>query len=520
VNANDFGFRSGDTLQAKEELMNEGNQIVLIGVGQCVQRDVSPEHARDPVGLMADAATAAAQDSGLGQRLFSELGLIATVDTFAWQPSNAARLVAEAVGANPSRLVTSTVGGNTPQAYVNWLAGEIRAGKAGTSLVAGVNVVASMMKARAAGVRLDWPTGGGDKSERFGEDKPGGTDYENAHGLFLPSNTYPLFENALRARRGLSPREHSLAIGRMFSRFTQTAAKNPYAWFPVERSAEELVTPSDSNRWVSFPYTKYLNAVMAVDQAAAVIVTSAAEARRLGVPQDRWVWLLGGGAASEDPWNVTERPRFDACPAMSFAAEQAMARAGVTPDDLGFFDLYSCFPVAVELACEGLGISETDPRGLTLTGGLPYFGGPGNNYTLHGIAAMAEALRAKPGASGLVTGNGWYLTKHSAGVYSSAPPSCSARPEPDASLARHAQPAVKVTETPEGAAVVETYTVVCGRSGQPETGIVVGRLDSGERFLAHTTDDAALLQEWMTSEAVGRRGRVRTASPVNVFTPE
>ncbi|MFN2428012.1 MAG: acetyl-CoA acetyltransferase, partial [Candidatus Binatia bacterium] len=243
-------------------------------------------------------------------------------------------------------------------------------------------------------------------------------------------------------------------------------------------------------------------------------------ARRLGVPEDRWVWFLGGGAASEDPWNVSERPRFDACPAMSFAAEQAMARAGVTADDLDFFDLYSCFPVAVELACEGLGISETDPRGLTLTGGLPYFGGPGNNYTLHGIAAMCEALRAKPGASGLVTGNGWYLTKHSAGVYSSAPPARAPRPEPDAASARHPQGAVAVTQAPQGRAVVETYTVVSGRSGQPETGIVVGRLDSGERFLAHTPQDPGLFDEWMTREAVGRRGHVRTESPVNIFTPE
>lgn len=500
--------------------MNEENQIVLIGVGQSVQREVSLDEARGPVDLMAAASRLAAEDSTLGTRLFAELSLVATVDAFAWQPANAARLLADAVGASPRRLVHSTVGGNTPQAYVAWLAEEIRAGRAGTCLLAGVNVVASMTQARKAGVRLDWPTGGGEAAERFGQDRPGGTDYENAHGLFLPANTYPLFENALRARRGLSVRDHALAIGRMFSRFTQVAAANPNAWFPVERSAEELVTPSAANRWVSFPYTKYLNAVMAVDQAAAVIVTSAAEARRLGVPEERQVWFLGGGAASEDPWNVSERPRLDACPAMAFAAEQALARAGVEVADLDFFDLYSCFPVAVELACEGLGIAEDDPRGLTCTGGLPYFGGPGNNYTLHGIAAMADALRAKPGGTGLVTGNGWYLTKHAAGVYSSAPPTRRPRPEPDPARARHPQGPVAVTETPDGDAIVESYTVVCGRSGEPETGIVVGRLDSGQRFLAHTPADRALLEDWMASEAVGRRGRASTGSPVNLFTPE
>lgn len=94
------------------------------------------------------------------------------------------------------------------------------------------------------------------------------------------------------------------------------------------------------------------------------------------------------------------------------------------------------------------------------------------------------------------------------------------RSEPNAASARHPGGAVAVTQQPEGPAVVETYTIVSGRSGQPETGIVIGRLDSGERFLAHTPDDRALFEDWMTSEAVGRRGRVRSASPVNVFTPE
>lgn len=500
--------------------MNDGNEIVLIGVGQCVQRDVDLKAARGPVELMADAVAAATLDSGLGRRLLSEISLVATVDAFAWTPANPARLLAEAIGATPKRFVASTVGGNTPQSYVNWLAEEIRAGKAGTCLIAGVNVIASMMQARRAGIWLEWPTGGGPPAERFGTDEPGGTDYENDHGLFLPATAYPLFENALRARRGLSIKEHSLAIGRMFSRFTEVAAANPYSWFPTVRSVEELVTPSDTNRMVAFPYTKYLNSVLSVDQSAAVILTSASEARRLGVPEDRWVWFLGGGAGSEHPWNMTERPHWDRSAAMTFAAEQAMAQAGVTASDLSFFDLYSCFPVAVELACEGLGISETDPRGLTLTGGLPYFGGPGNNYTLHGIAEMVVATRNKPGSSGLVTGNGYYLTKHSAGVYSSAPAARPSRPAPDPSSARQEGEPVRVTKTPEGSGVVETYTVTCARSGDPETGVIVGRLDNGERFLAHLPQDASLLQEWMVQEGVGRRGRVRTASPVNVFTPE
>ncbi len=51
------------------------------------------------------------------------------------------------------------------------------------------------------------------------------------------------------------------------------------------------------------------------------------------------------------------------------------------------------FRAAVELAAEALGLATDDPRGLTVTGGLPYFGGPGNNYTTHGIATLTDLLR-------------------------------------------------------------------------------------------------------------------------------
>jgi acetyl-CoA C-acetyltransferase len=154
---------------------------------------------------------------------------------------------------------------------------------------------------------------------------------------------------------------------------------------------------------IAFPYTKYMNAVLETDQAAAVLVTSAAAARELGVPEDRQVHWWGGAHGQEQAWFPSERPDFAACPALGRTARAALAEAGTEPDALACFDFYSCFPVAVELACEALGLAEDDPRGVTLTGGLPYAGGPGNNYTLHGIATMMDRLRERPGAFGLVT---------------------------------------------------------------------------------------------------------------------
>lgn len=155
-----------------------------------------------------------------------------------------------------------------------------------------------------------------------------------------------------------------------------------------------------------------------------------------------------------------------------------------------------------------------------MTGGLPYAGGPGNDYSTHAIAAMVERLRRKPGARGLVTGLGWYFSRHSAGVYASAPPGAAADPgEPPAALEAIPAFACPLDPAAEGRGRVETYTVVYERDGSPERGVVLGRLDDGRRFLANTPPDLELLEVLAREEAVGLRGRVTPGQPVNRFVP-
>jgi acetyl-CoA C-acetyltransferase len=335
----------------------------------------------------------------------------------------------------------------------------------------------------------------------------------------MPIDVYPIFENALRARRGLDLATHRRRIGSLMSRFTEVAAKNPFAWFPIARSAEEIATPTAENRMIAYPYTKYMNAVMETDQAAAVLLCSAAAARELGVPEDRLVHWWGGAHGQEAAWYPSERPDFAACASMGEVVGGALAEAGTSLEAVGHFDFYSCFPVAVEMACEMLGLAEDDPRGLTVTGGLPYAGGPGNDYTLHAVAAMVERLRRDPGARGLVTGNGWYLTKHSAAVLASAPREGAIAQAPAA-----AAPAIPddttSTDPAEGPARLETYTVLYDREGAPARGIALGRTAAGRRFVANTPDDRAFLEAFVAVENVGRAGRVRSVEGRNLFEPE
>ncbi len=499
----------------------EERQPVLVGAGQWSQRDASLEEALDPLAMLERVAKTAAQSAGLPAGALADLDSIGIVSILAWQVANAPDLLAERLGAQPGRKVQTVLGGEMGCRLINELATEIAAGRSKMALAAGCNNVRTLRKARDAKCRLDWPSGGQGELETLGADSVGTSELENRYGLQLPPSIYPIFGNALRAHQGLSLDAHRKVMGAMMSDFTRVAAGNPHAWFPVERQADDITSATASNRMVAFPYTKYLNAILETDQGAAVLVISAAEARRRGIPEDRWVYWRGGSNKNEDVWFFSQRPRLYASEGMRGSAQGALRAAGLGLEDVDHFDFYSCFPSAVEVACEMMGLAPDDPRGFTVTGGLPYAGGPGNNYTLHSMAAMVDRLRA-PAASesevGLVTGNGWYLTKHSATVLSrEGPQAAPAAGEPVEST--NAEQAFPVLEEARGNAKVDGYTVLYARDGTPETGVVIARLESGERFLAHTPPDRDLLETFVAREQVGAEGSVSFVEGMNRFEP-
>jgi acetyl-CoA C-acetyltransferase len=265
-----------------------------------------------------------------------------------------------------------------------------------------------------------------------------------------------------------------------------------------------------------------------------VIVTGSDRARELGIPEDRWVYLHGCGDVTEK-WFVSERVNYHSSPAIRAATRRALSMARIGVDDIAMFDLYSCFPSAVEMALGALELKAEDSRPLTVTGGLPYAGGPGNNYVMHSVATMMQRLRESPGAFGLVTGLGWFATKHSAGVYSAQPPQREWRRTDPAIDQREvdAMRSPRFVEQADSEATVETYTVIFNREGEPEQGIVIGRLaeesgagsqerrDSvaGARFFANTPPDRDLMLAMTREEFIGRRGHVRTEDGRNVFEP-
>ncbi len=500
--------------------MKEEKTPVLVGVAQLTLRDADPRTAPEPLAMLSGLAGECAADAGLRSRALEQIDTIGIVDVIGWRPQNAPLLLGEALGARPRHQWITTIGGETPLPLVNQVASQIASGRSRMALVAGCNNFRTLKRAHREGVQLDWTLGGDGEPVTLGAFRRGNSDREASYGLVMPAEIYPILENAMRAHRGLDLETHRARLGALFARFTEVAARNPYAWFPVKRSADELITVTSDNRMVGYPYTKYLNAVLETDQAASVLMMSAEAARELEVPEDKWVYWRGGAHATEAVWYASERSDLTSCPALRASTTTALERARLSLDEIDFLDFYSCFPVAVEMACEMLGLDEDDPRGFTVTGGLPYAGGPGNNYTLHSLATMVERVRAKPGSKGLVTGNGWYLTKHSATVVSSLP-AAQALPGPEVTqeLRLPSVEGLILVDEASGKGQVETYTVLHDRDGAPTRGIVIGRLASGERFLSNTPTDRSLLEDLVASEAIGRSGRVTHQDGLNRFEP-
>lgn len=472
---------------------------VIVGAGQTQQRVTDPTAALEPIDLLADAVHAADLDSGARRSLLASIDTVAVIDMLSWKYPDPSALLARRLGATPRTTITSTVGGNTPQMLVNRLAAGIAAGRHDVVVLGGAECVYTRWRARRADpkVWLDWThVDEPPCAEVWGDDRPGSSPYEMAHLALAPTQIYPLFETALRAKAGRSIAEHGAFVADLWSRFAAVAAANPHAWSRTAYTAQQIGTASPENRMVTFPYTKLLCANIDVDQAAALLLCSYDTARTAGIPDEHLVFPHSG-ADAHDHYFFTERASLAESTAIGIAGRAALDAAGMGLDDVARFDLYSCFPAAVEMALDSLGLDGPaggDERPLTVTGGLGFAGGPGNNYSTHAIAGVVDACRHDPGAPALVTALGWYATKHSVGIYSSTPPANGFRVVDPASTQRavDALPRREPAGTVAGKVTVEATSVVFERDGTPSLALLSALTPDGQRALANTRDEAAM----------------------------
>ena len=479
---------------------------LIVGVGQSLRRLDNAEGAAEPVAMMAEVLRLAGTDSGTGDALLRRADSVRIVELLSWPYPNPALLVADLVGASPRQTVKTTTGGNSPQLLVNDTAAAIQRGELDVALIAGAEAVYTRLLTRKQKVHLDWTTQDPSTTpapELVGVDKPGTNDVEMAASLVMPTQVYPIFENAIRHANGETVEEHQRRVSELWAGFSRVASTNPYAWSPEAKTAEEIRTVSPDNRMIGFPYPKLMNANIQTDQAAGLIMCSVQAARDAGVPEDRWVFVHSGADAHDHYW-VSERDNLHSSPAIAACGRAALGLAGIGADDLAHIDLYSCFPSAVQVGAAALGLGLD--RQLTVTGGLGFAGGPGNNYVTHSIAAMADRLRADAGSYGLVTALGWYITKHAAGIYSTTPPADGFRSQtPQAEV--DASPRRDYVGDHDGPVTVESCTVMHERDGSPANGIVACLTPDGRRAWG-TTTEPGLLKALMDDGTIGSAGRL------------
>jgi acetyl-CoA C-acetyltransferase len=495
---------------------------VVVGVGQFTERIDDPDYrGMSSVELATAAAKAALTDTGADARHVAD-AVDAVVGLRQFEISgpmpaplgksnNYPRSVMKRLGADPARAVLEPVGGQGPQKLVTEFGGAIAAGDVDVAMIIGSEPGST---ARYFADREDKP----DFTEHVdGQLEDRGHQlftyidkYTIKHGLTGAPVQYGLLENARRARLGLSVEDYRQKMAELFAPFSKVAAKNPFSSSRVERSAAEIAAVTDENRMISDPYPRLLVARDQVNQGAASVLMSVDAARRLGVPEDKWVYLHGHADMIEQ--GLLGRADLGSSPAAAMAAREALRVAGLGVDDIATFDLYSCFPFPVFVICEALGIDGDDPRGLTLTGGLPYFGGPGNSYSMHGIAETVNEMRDNPGRFGFVGANGGIMSKYSVGIYSTEPVDWK-QDRSHALCEEIAQlPKVAVTKEADGSATVETYSV---RYDWPvRTAIIVGRLDDDSRFLA-MSEDEDLVALCSDDDPIGARITVRSTEHGN-----
>jgi len=489
-------------------------KVVVAGWGQITQPKELNKDAKDPMELMTHASLKASEIM-TSKKVLENLDGIMVVRIVSRNYSSPAKQLAQNLKATPKFTHVSQIGGNSPQMLINMAAGMIARNELDSVLIAGAETyvqrdsnLKTVENALFKGVPKDYE----------GDDLKGSTSLENAHGIKHPMQGFPLFETALWAESGLDFQTYMMKIGTMWSEFSQVAAANPHAWSRTIKTPEEIITLSKNNRPVAFPYTKYMNSFVMVDQGAAIILMSEEKAKKYSSKEGQSVYFLGGGYAEDRQRFMIEKSNFTSSIPLKSAVEKALTRSCISLKDIDCFDLYSCFPSAVSIAKKMIKIEDNDPRPLTLTGGLGFFGGPGNNYSLHSVATLAQKISTGERSNGLITALGWFMHKHAAGIYGSQPSNGELQNYDiiDQKESLVGDEPIKIRDQYNGRGTIETYTIIYDRNHEPSMAILYGRTSDNFRFIARTQNNQDIFNQLTKKSMVGQKVNIIFDSSQNI----
>lgn len=476
---------------------------VIIGIGELLDRQADVK--LEPIEMLIQCARAADKDAGGGW--VRQIDCVRVVNSMTWPYRHLPKLLGRRLRLRNAEAIHGPVGGETPISQLLEAATDIADGLREVVLLCGAESTKTLMNLISRGQVPAWTDRAPNAKPLQAEDFV--TPLCARYGLALPMEAYPLYENATRSAWGLSFEQAQAESGLIGEGMAKIAMRNPYAWSGKALTAEDIVTPSDSNRYVAFPYTKFQVAQIGVNQASAVLLTHRDAALAAGIPEERLVYVWSGAGAQE-PEDILSRADYTSAPALDRALKGTLEANGLQARDLDLFELYSCFPVVPKLARRTLGLAA-DAQ-LTVAGGLTFFGGPTNNYMGHAITAMTRALRSEEGSKGLLYGNGAFITKHHAVVLATTPPTHTLQNLDLQSQCEAAQGSVpELVEYYTGPATIETFTFSYTAKGKPDRGTVILRTPQGQRTLARVTGSCEQTVAWLldpSNPVIGSSGEV------------
>jgi acetyl-CoA C-acetyltransferase len=483
---------------------------VIVGVGEIVDRPKEIASGLEPLALLEQAIRRAELDAGAA--LIGDIGSLDVVNFLSWRYRAPEQLLAQRLGIAPAHGYYGPVGGESPIRYLHEAALRIARGECEVAAVCGAEAQSTATKAERAGITLPWTPFAADV-----EEPKRGAAFQKPLavklGVFRPVTVYPFYEAATSAHWRQTPRQALEESGELWSRYAAVAAYNPNAWLKRDFAPDEITTPSADNRLIAWPYTKLMVANPMVNMGAALILTSVAKARAAGIAEGRMIYPLGG-AAAEDPRDYLARDQFVESHPQNAVLKAAMDLAGGKGPAFDAIELYSCFPCVPKMARRTLGLgADVEP---TVTGGLTFFGAPLNTYMTHAACAMVRRLRG--GAKlGLLYGQGGFVTKHHALVIARQPPQAALAQDVSvqADADRNKGPVPEFVTEASGRGKVESFTVLYGRNGEVEHGVVMLRTEADARTLARVpASDTSTLSQLMNMDRtpVGSLGEIAMAA--------
>ena len=203
---------------------------------------------------------------------------------------------------------------------------------------------------------------------------------------------YSIIESSLRARSSKSFNQHHEYIAKFYSEFSKIASKNDVGWIDNPIKPDEILNSSNINPEIAFPYNKFHCSSWNVNQAAGLIICSSKVADLLNIDKSIRVYLL---ASSENNFMIPTllRPNLSKSYGMNLAAEFILNICKENNISEIIYDLYSCFPAAVEMFGEALKIKNISQS--SITGGMSFAGGPLNSYVLNSTVQMIRKIRSE-----------------------------------------------------------------------------------------------------------------------------